>query len=48
MTIASVTKTQMIEVTAPLAKFISELTLDRVPDSIKHKAHQRFMLNTLG
>lgn len=37
----------MVEITASLAKFISELTLDRVPDSIKHEA-RRFALDTLG
>ncbi|QOZ23919.1 MmgE/PrpD family protein [Bradyrhizobium sp. CCBAU 51753] len=38
---------QMVEITAPLAKFVSELTLERVPDSIKHEA-RRFILDTLG
>lgn len=37
----------MVELTPPLAKFISELTLDRVPASIKHEA-RRFVLDTLG
>lgn len=40
-------KTQMAEVTVALAEFISELTLDHVPDSIKREA-RRFVLDTLG
>lgn len=37
----------MAEVTASLAKFISELTLDLVPEAIQHEA-RRFVLDTLG
>lgn len=37
----------MAEITASLAKFISELTLDRVPEAVQHEA-RRFVLDTLG
>lgn len=37
----------MKQMTGRLAEFISGLTLDRVPDSIKHEA-RRFVLDTLG
>lgn len=37
----------MAEVTAPLATFISALTLNLVPDGIKHET-RRFVLDTFG